>query len=282
MTNKATLNFPDINQAFIGATSSYDVCYNYINILNKIGKSYDAQYASKLLEFITIDDEIHFLEDELFEYKRFLEKWSKENGVKVEIKIRKKDFIKFNAKIRLFLLEDRDLNTIRDLLGIRLILCTSRYDTIKTQKLSYQLMNDTLCFFNLKRHCLLLKADGRLGKPLNSNSEIAKKIFIYDKDELLPELKDKVKNYVLWPKDNGYQGLHSYIQTPSGLVFEIQVRTKAMDLYAESIHGNHNLTRYSDSKIDLSPELVQNFPNMVSSDENYDFYQTVETFNSIN
>lgn len=280
MITSTAFDFPDINKSFIGAISLNDVCYNYIRILNDTKIFYNNQYANKLLEFVNIDDKIHLLEDEFREYKEFLRQWEKENGVHVKLKRRKKDFISFNAKIRLFLSESKDLNAIRDLIGIRLILCTDQYDTIETQKLCYKLMNDTLLFFTFKRHCLLLKAEDRLGKPLTPNSDIAKKIFIYDKSELLSEFEDKVKNYVLKPKDIGYQGLHGYVKTPAGLVFEIQIRTVAMDLYDEAIHEKHKLTRYAESKIELNCDAIK-LPGIVFNEDHNLVYDIIGLFESI-
>lgn len=44
---------------------------------------------------------------------------------------------------------------------------------------------------------------------------------------------DRIKDYVAKPKPNGYQSLHSTVQTPSGQIVEFQVRTQEMHDYAE-------------------------------------------------
>lgn len=262
MTNETILqNFPDINQAFQGAQSLEEVCTNYIDLLNDSKDIFNILYANKLLEFLEAEKKISDLEDEFHEFKHYLRDWSQKNHVKVLVKMRKKDFIGFNEKIRLFLLTDRDLDSIRDLLGFRLILCTGQVDTPESIDLCYQLLNETIPFFAIQRKCLFLDAEPRVGKTLDSNSDVAKRILIPKKSNLLPGFEKKVKDYVYNPKANGYQSLHVCSKTPTGLVFEKQIRTFAMDLHAEydeyCIHSLHKKERYStEAKINLNLDLI--------------------------
>lgn len=51
--------------------------------------------------------------------------------------------------------------------------------------------------------------------------------------ELYTPLFDRIKDYVAKPKRNGYQSLHTTVQTNSGQIIEFQVRTREMHDYAE-------------------------------------------------
>jgi len=51
--------------------------------------------------------------------------------------------------------------------------------------------------------------------------------------EIYTPLFDRIKDYVAQPKKNGYQSLHTTVQTSSGQIIEFQVRTQEMHEYAE-------------------------------------------------
>jgi len=51
--------------------------------------------------------------------------------------------------------------------------------------------------------------------------------------ELYTPMFDRIKDYVAQPKSNGYQSLHTTVQTSAGQIVEFQVRTREMHEYAE-------------------------------------------------
>lgn len=63
--------------------------------------------------------------------------------------------------------------------------------------------------------------------------------------DMYTPLFDRIKDYVAQPKSNGYQSLHTTVQTPAGQIVEFQIRTREMHEYAErglaaSFHYNEN------------------------------------------
>ena len=72
-------------------------------------------------------------------------------------------------------------------------------------------------------------------------------IFIPVKSKIKPQFQDLVKDYIIHPKTNLYQSLHTYFtRQPGGQDFEIQVRTHDMDVNSEI--GNANWNQYKEKK----------------------------------
>ena len=65
--------------------------------------------------------------------------------------------------------------------------------------------------------------------------------------ELYTPLFDRIKDYVAQPKQNGYQSLHTTVQTSAGQIVEFQVRTREMHEYAE--RGLAASFHYNESKL---------------------------------
>ncbi len=115
----------------------------------------------------------------------------------------------------------------------------------------------------LKAEKLVFQMDGRvksvysLFKKLDKVGDIDK---IYDLHDMYQPMYERIKDYVANPKPNGYQSLHTTVQTPSGQIVEFQIRTKEMHEYAErglaaSFHYNEQkLTdAYKKGKIGTMP-----------------------------
>lgn len=65
--------------------------------------------------------------------------------------------------------------------------------------------------------------------------------------DLYTPLFDRIKDYVAQPKSNGYQSLHTTVQTVDDQIVEFQVRTKKMHEYAE--RGLAASFHYNESKL---------------------------------
>ena len=65
--------------------------------------------------------------------------------------------------------------------------------------------------------------------------------------EMYAPLFDRIKDYVANPKINGYQSLHTTVQTSAGQIVEFQIRTRDMHEYAE--RGLAASFHYNESKL---------------------------------
>lgn len=72
--------------------------------------------------------------------------------------------------------------------------------------------------------------------------------------ERWPSAGGRFKDYVRFPKANGYQGLHDTLLLPNGNPFEIQIRNEHMHREAEFGAAAHR--RYKTGPIQLSQKML--------------------------
>ena len=66
----------------------------------------------------------------------------------------------------------------------------------------------------------------------------------------------RFKDYVRFPKANGYQGLHDTLRLPCGRQFEVQIRTAAMHAHAEFGPASHRHYKGPDHQLCLLKGLT--------------------------
>lgn len=79
--------------------------------------------------------------------------------------------------------------------------------------------------------------------------------------ELWRPLPGRVKDYIAFPKPNGYQSLHTTVTTPNGVILEIQIRTRQMHQEAEFGIASHIV--YKAQETDGVPEKSSWFSSLV-------------------
>ena len=232
----------DIRDALYKGTNIDEIKELHIQSLRSEGSKESLLYADKLEEANDILNisTLHQLEHEFHDLKEHLRLWAKAHNVHLYIVCRQKDWIGYNEKIQLFITQNMPLAKILDLLGFRIILGTSLIDSLEEIKLCYELQNEVMAFLINKKNCVFLEAEPRIDAEFKASD--FPEIIIPEENYLCEEWSHFVKDYIYNPKYNGYQSLHSVVMTPNNCIFELQIRTYAMDIKA--LHKDYKKNRY--------------------------------------
>lgn len=277
MTNrKAKPIFPDINPFLCPEkmVSLTEADLNYRKALMDTQLTYNIEYANKLSEYQNIYNPKNLvpIKKDFDQFISHMKKWKRSMGYDflISFQKRKKGYIKFNEKVRLFIEKSLNANTelerekysldrICDEIGIRLILPLGKEDTHETVSLCYEVLKEVNHFFTFKKGYFPINAEPLL--DLGFKQEKFPKVIIPTEEEsqLSDELKIKVKDYYKTPKENSYQSLHiAYSSSLYGLPFEVQIRTMATHTRVEyecSMHNLHDKKRYHD-RIEIDREHI--------------------------
>jgi GTP diphosphokinase / guanosine-3',5'-bis(diphosphate) 3'-diphosphatase len=79
--------------------------------------------------------------------------------------------------------------------------------------------------------------------------------------ELWRPLPKRVKDYIAFPKPNGYKSLHTTVTTQNGVILEIQIRTKQMHQEAEFGIASHVL--YKAPVVSDKPQSATKFSSLI-------------------
>jgi len=170
---------------------------------------------------------------------------------------RLKSLISTDNKIVKLLNENRSLDLLRDTNGFRIHLFGKNSSELISK--CYSIMNDIIKFFNMQG-LTLCEADPVSQTECFDPSKHPS-VLVPTNIEIPEEFIYGIKDYIRHPKENGYQSLHVVFRTATGECFEIQVRTLAMHIYAETGEACHQ--KYKTEKY-----KKHNDANTVSFDRN--------------
>lgn len=147
-----------------------------------------------------------------------------------------KSVLSTDRKIVKSINENKSLDLLRDTIAFRTLIF-GNYSATELVDLCYSIMNSIIKYGN--NNYTLCEADdvkNIMGPTDNSNG-----IIIPKKSGIHERYQFGVKDYILTPKKNGYQSLHSvFRRQKGGECFEVQVRSIDMHIYAENGEASHS------------------------------------------
>lgn len=256
-TKENQLWFPDINSVLCPKKTIQlkDATIAYRKLLLESNLPYLTLYANKLLEHqeMMLPKNLISFKKDISQLQKHLASWAKKKGYPFPIIVlkRKKSDRKFNDKIRLFLTDmfiynkDITLDSILDMIGIRIILCLGNSDTLDHIKLCVEVLMEVINFFTEEKGYNPHKAEPKLF--LGFDHKKHPEVVVAPNDLIPKEYRIYVKDYYADPKENTYQSYHIVFMTKCGFPLEVQIRTFATDVRVEHYlakHENHDKDKY--------------------------------------
>ena len=167
--------------------------------------------------------------------------------LKFTIEGRIKSFKSMDEKIIQTIAEHKSLDLIRDTMAFRLILFGS-YSSAELIDMCYDVMNSIIR--NNNANYTLCEANYF---PRQVDTTNLQGIIIPKKSKINPRYLYGVKDYIIMPKQNGYQSLHAvFRRQKGGECFEVQVRSFDMHVLAEgggASHSDYKKRKYKTSSV---------------------------------
>lgn len=293
--SETNFNFPDMRLALYAAKTFPELWQLYADQLSSSKEPYNLQYAAKLsgLAKDLTPKHLRSLKKELEYFTKNIQ--GKSSFKPIVIERRQKSWIDLNSKCRLYTLEGKNLSKIHDMLGFRMILSTPVIvsenrvqNSPESIEHCYEMLNETLLYFSRNGY-LLIEAEPRSGNEMLPQDYEKYGIVVPEKNFIIPVYRNCVKDYVRHPKDTGYQALHIYVQTPDGVVFELQIWDLFMQYIAThgpASHITHKKEKYDEQtkiKFDFSKVHIPGFKAFPDGSiiDNVGLQQAVDPFSNL-
>ena len=159
--------------------------------------------------------------------------------------------------------DNQSLDLLRDFLGFRIILYGNK--AIENLTLDcYRLMQNLINFYSKEGYIL---CDAAPQKNTDGfHQENFPDIYVPDKKAIEKVFYSYygVKDYIQFPKKNGYQSLHAVFRDKDGKFFEVQIRLFSHHIAAEACSANHDNYKYElyadfNEKLDYSKIDIPGF-----------------------
>lgn len=227
-----------------------DVLEAYIKELSSTDNIQDNLHANKLTSYrnIILDKnyirELRTLFNEIYSH---IEK--KHSNLSFFIDGRRKSLLSLESKILNYSSIGKSLDLIRDFFAFRIIVFGN--SSLNLTKYCYDIVEEIIIFAAQKGFtpCERLPLIGAKSLETPENNYFDN--FKY---------KKFIKDYICFPKENGYKSLHLVLVDTKGRHLEIQVRSLEMHAIAESGYANHKdykESKYNEFCIPLEREKVK-------------------------
>lgn len=216
-----------------------EVLESYIKELSKSSEIENIMHANKLRAYLNVINDKTYLKDMRSLFNRTFTLLTKKHPkLRFSIAGRKKSLVSTERKILQYIELGQSLDLIRDFFAFRIILFGD--SSLNLIEHCYQVIEEIieLAISNGFTPCDRL--------PLLGVDDITD-----HKNQYFSKFKYKrfIKDYICFPKANGYQSLHLVLVDTKGRYLEIQVRT--LDMHSEIESGRANHENYKKNKYSL-------------------------------
>ena len=216
-----------------------EILESYINELSSSSEVKKIMHANKLKTYKNVINDKTYLRDMRIFFDRIFNLLTKNHpNLRFSIAGRKKSLISTERKILQYLELDRSLDLIRDFFAFRIIIYGD--DSLDLIQHCYSVIEDIIELGISKG----FTPCDRL--PLLGVTDITKHENNYFSNF---KYKHYIKDYICFPKANGYESLHLVLVDTKGRYLEIQVRT--IDMHAKIESGIANHEDYKKNKYNL-------------------------------